>query len=122
MRAPRAAAGAGHGKHTAAHPGRCLIGARLARGGTAASSARRRRRVPTRATAGTVTRQALRVLIHTLAQNDLLDEYHLLVYPVVLGGGKQVFAEGPRVNLRLIESRPLPSGVVLTHYSVERPA
>jgi len=62
------------------------------------------------------------VLIHTLAQNDLIDEYHLLVYPVVLGGGKQVFAEGPRVNLRLIEARPLPSGVVLTHYSVERPA
>src|SRR5215813_12672216 len=35
------------------------------------------------------------VLIHTLAQNDLIDEYHLLVYPVVLGGGKQVFVDGP---------------------------
>jgi dihydrofolate reductase len=62
------------------------------------------------------------VLIHSLAQNDLIDEYHLLVYPVVLGGGKRVFADGVPLNLRLIEARPLPSGVVLTHYAVERPA
>ena len=62
------------------------------------------------------------VLIHTLAQNDLIDEYHLLVYPVVLGGGKQVFTDGARHNLRLVEARPLPTGVVLMHYTVERPA
>jgi dihydrofolate reductase len=61
-------------------------------------------------------------LIHTLAQNDLIDEYYLVVYPLVLGGGKKVFADGVRVNLRLVEARPLPSGVVLTHYAVERPA
>jgi dihydrofolate reductase len=62
------------------------------------------------------------VLIHTLAQNDLIDEYHLIVYPVALGGGKKVFPDGLRLNLRLVEARPLPSGVVLTHYTVERPA
>ncbi|MEO7003541.1 MAG: dihydrofolate reductase family protein [Ktedonobacterales bacterium] len=62
------------------------------------------------------------VLIHTLAQNDLIDEYHLLVYPVVLGSGKKVFADGTPLNLRLVEAKPLPSGVVLTHYTVERPA
>lgn len=62
------------------------------------------------------------VLIHTLAQHDLVDEYHLLVYPVALGGGKKVFPDGVRFNLRLVEARPLPSGVVLTHYAVERPA
>ncbi len=60
------------------------------------------------------------VLVHTLAQNDLIDEYRLVVYPVVLGGGKKVFADGVRLNLRLIEAHPLPSGVVLTHYTVER--
>jgi dihydrofolate reductase len=61
------------------------------------------------------------VLIHTLAQNDLIDEYSLLVYPVVLGGGKKVFADGPRTDLRLIETRAFPTGVTLVHYAVERP-
>jgi dihydrofolate reductase len=57
------------------------------------------------------------VLVHTLAEHDLVDEYSLFVYPVVLGSGKQLFPEGQRVNLRLIESRPFPSGVVLMHYA-----
>ena len=62
------------------------------------------------------------VLVHTLARHDLIDEFHLIVYPVVLGRGKNVFPDGVRLNLRLVEARPLPSGVVLTHYTVERPA
>ena len=62
------------------------------------------------------------VLIHTLARNDLIDEYRLVVYPLALGGGKKVFPDGVRLNLRLVEAQPLPSGVVLTHYTVERSA
>ena len=31
------------------------------------------------------------VLVHALAQHNLVDEYSLLVYPLVLGGGKRVF-------------------------------
>jgi dihydrofolate reductase len=62
------------------------------------------------------------VLVHTLAQHDLVDEYHLLVYPVVLGSGKTVFPEDVRLNLRLVESRAFPSGVVLMVYVPDRPA
>lgn len=57
------------------------------------------------------------VLIHTLARHDLIDEYSLWVYPLVLGNGKKLFPEGLHVPLRLIEARPLPSGVVLMHYA-----
>jgi dihydrofolate reductase len=62
------------------------------------------------------------VLIHALAQNGLIDEYRLLVYPVVLGGGKKVFADGAQLHLRLLESKSFPTGVTLVHYAVERPS
>jgi len=62
------------------------------------------------------------VLVHTLAQHDLVDEYSLLVYPVVLGSGKKLFSDELRVNLHLIESRRFPSGVTLMRYAPVRPA
>lgn len=58
------------------------------------------------------------VLVHTLAQHDLIDEYSLLVYPLVLGGGKRLFPAGLHVNLQLIETKPFPTGVVLMRYAV----
>ena len=56
------------------------------------------------------------VLIHTLAENDLVDEYSLHVYPLVLGSGKRLFPEGKRINLELIESQALPTGVLFQRY------
>jgi dihydrofolate reductase len=56
------------------------------------------------------------VLIHTLAENDLVDEYILHLYPLVLGSGKRLFPEGKRINLELIETQALPTGVVLQRY------
>lgn len=56
------------------------------------------------------------VLMHTLIENDLVDEYALHVYPLVLGGGKRLFPAGKRVNLKLIESSNLPTGVVYQRY------
>lgn len=56
------------------------------------------------------------VLVHTLIENDLVDEYALHVYPLVLGSGKKLFPDGKRINLKLISSEALPTGVVYQRY------
>jgi dihydrofolate reductase len=55
-------------------------------------------------------------LVQTLMQHDLIDDYRLLVYPVVLGSGKRLFQNGGKTTLRLVETRTFRSGVVLLHY------
>ena len=56
------------------------------------------------------------VLAHTLAVNDLVDEYRLHVYPLVLGSGKKLFPDGKRLNFTFVESKSLPTGVTYLHY------
>jgi dihydrofolate reductase len=56
------------------------------------------------------------VLLHSLIENDLVDEYMLHVYPLVLGIGKRLFPQGKRVSLKLIESTALSTGVVYQRY------
>jgi dihydrofolate reductase len=60
-------------------------------------------------------------LVRTLVEHDLVDEYRLMVFPVVLGKGKRLFAETDGTKaLRLAESVPVGSdGVVILTY---RPA
>jgi dihydrofolate reductase len=60
------------------------------------------------------------VLVHTLAKSGLVDEYHLLVFPIVLGSGKRVFPDGYYSGLKLIETKSFPSGVILLRYQPER--
>ena len=55
-------------------------------------------------------------LVHLLLANDLVDELHLLVYPLILGGGKRAFPEGIHTRFTLKEATPYPSGVVGLHY------
>jgi len=62
------------------------------------------------------------VLAHTLIQADLVDEYRLLLYPVLLGGGKKLFPDGKRANLKVIESKSFPTGVMLMRYVPDRSA
>ncbi|AMM19336.1 hypothetical protein AX769_03305 [Frondihabitans sp. PAMC 28766] len=56
-------------------------------------------------------------LIKSLAEHDLVDEYRLVVYPIVLGRGKRLFAEGfPTSTLAQVSSEALPSGVTVSTY------
>jgi dihydrofolate reductase len=61
---------------------------------------------------GVLMTQGSSDLIHTLQQHDLVDEYRLLVNPVVLGTGKRLFTDGAAPTAwRLTESRTTGAGV-----------
>lgn len=60
------------------------------------------------------------VLIQTLFEHGLVDEVNLAVYPIVLGSGKKLFPEDRRVTMRLLDATPVPSGVVMMRYVVDR--
>ena len=56
-------------------------------------------------------------LIKTLAEQALIDEYRLAVYPLVLGSGKKLFSNGfAAFESALVDNRHLASGVVLSTY------
>ncbi len=61
-------------------------------------------------------------LLRTLYGAGLVDEHRLWVFPVVLGRGRRLFADGiPPGEFALVESRPTPTGVLLATYR-PRPA
>jgi dihydrofolate reductase len=61
-------------------------------------------------------------LVRTLAEHELVDEYRLMVFPIVLGKGKRLFGEGiPHTVLRLLDSMPVgPDGVFVLTYAPVR--
>ncbi len=61
-----------------------------------------------------------RSLVNTLKQHDLVDEYRLMVFPVVLGSGMRLFAEAADATaLQLVDTHRLPTGTMILTY---RPA
>jgi dihydrofolate reductase len=63
-------------------------------------------------------------LVETLANTDLVDEYRLMVFPIVLGSGKRMFGDGiPKTRLRLADSTSVgPDGVLVLTYEPVRDA
>ena len=60
-------------------------------------------------------------LTNTLMAHDLIDEYRLWVHPVVLGRGGSFFEDGAkRMDLELVDSTALPSGVAILTYRPQR--
>lgn len=60
-------------------------------------------------------------LVQSLMQTDLIDEYRLLVHPIVLGNGKRLFHDRVAIKtLKLVDTRSFSSGVVALSYQIER--
>ncbi len=61
-------------------------------------------------------------LVHTLIENDLVDELRLKVFPVVLGAGERLFGESSNPkSLRLINTQTVEGGVTFLAYEFVRP-
>ncbi len=58
-------------------------------------------------------------LLETLMQANLVDQFSLMVYPVVLGKGRKLF-NGYHANFDLVDARPTKTGVVLMTYVLKR--
>ncbi len=60
-------------------------------------------------------------LVQTLIQHDLVDEYSLVVFPIVLGSGKRLFRDADQVRrLTLVDSKAASTGGLILTYQPER--
>jgi dihydrofolate reductase len=60
------------------------------------------------------------VLIASLMAADLIDEYLLMIHPLVLGTGRRLFAGGTQASLRLVDSSTATTGVLIATYEPAR--
>jgi dihydrofolate reductase len=52
-----------------------------------------------------------------LIPHGLIDEFRIAVNPIILGGGTPLFKPGERIKLKLLDSRPLSTGIVILRYA-----
>jgi dihydrofolate reductase len=60
------------------------------------------------------------VLIGSLMAADLIDEYLLMIHPLVLGTGRRLFPGGTQASLRLVDSITTSTGVLIATYEAAR--
>ncbi len=66
---------------------------------------------------GTINISGSATLIQSLLRDNLLDEMHLLVHPVIVGSGKRLFEDGgDRIALTLVDSQSFSTGVLYLTY------
>jgi len=59
-------------------------------------------------------------LIQTLLKHNLIDEFHIKIFPVVVGKGKRLFDEGTiPTTLKLIDTKISNTGVIIANYALE---
>jgi len=56
-------------------------------------------------------------LVDELTHHNLIDEYRLMVHPVVVGSGKRLFTEAPPITLKLADTVTTETGVVVATYT-----
>jgi dihydrofolate reductase len=60
-------------------------------------------------------------LVHTLVEHDLIDEFRLMVHPIVVGRGRHLFRDGVATRtLRLVDTKTTSSGIVVMLYEPVR--
>jgi dihydrofolate reductase len=70
---------------------------------------------------GDILVQGSAQLTYTLMEHDLVDEWRLMIFPIVVGAGKRFFGDpGKAVDLRLVESRAVGEGVAILTYEPAR--
>jgi dihydrofolate reductase len=69
---------------------------------------------------GTILTDGSSQLVRTLLEHDLVDELHLLLYPLTLGRGKRLWADDAHRRFTLRFATPYPTGVVALDYARER--
>ena len=61
-------------------------------------------------------------LVRSLMRRNLIDEYRLLIHPLVLGSGRRLFTDGgPPATLRLVDTKTTTTGVVIANYEPTEP-